>query len=249
MSDIDDDLDKYKPPVEGAGDKTLAIGRNLVSPIAEIFVPGSSGPIAILVDFIKDPYARRHQQWMENISIGLGKLERRNILDDLKTNDEFHSVLIQATLAALRTHQEEKITALRNAVVNTAAGIDISSDLKQLFVRYVDELTPSHITLLRFLSENETKLAQTESFEILFRAFVSENSQPTIERDQFRLLCEDLKARVLVRISPNVNDFDDIYDAVLLESERSGNATDIPLIRVTDMGRQLLSFVTSRQSY
>lgn len=239
------EADKYRPPVEDAADKVLAAARGLVPPIVEMVVPGSSIPITFFADFIKAPYDRRLQRWKEDVSAALISLlhSRGRTLDDLKTNDEFQTILIQASQAAFRTHQQEKITALRNAVVNTAAGINISTDLKQLFVRYVDELTPSHITLLRFLCENETKFAQIDSYETLFQAFIGANEHRGIERDEFKLLLEDLKGRVLIRISASVNDFGDLYDAVLIAE--GGETKSVALLRVTDMGRQLLSFVTS----
>lgn len=244
-SDDDNEFDKYEPPSESAADKVLAAGRSLVPPIAEMFVPGSSLAITFFADFIKAPYDRRLQRWMEDVSATLISLlqSRGHSLDDLKTNDEFQTILIQASQAAFRTHQEEKITALRHAVVNTAGGIEISIDIKQLFIRYVDELTPSHLTLLRFLRENETELAQIDSYENLFQAFIRKNAESKIERDEFRLLCEDLKARVLLRISSDVDDFTDIYEPVLIASE--GAPGTRPLLRVTEMGHQLLEFITS----
>lgn len=225
-----DNLNKYARPVEGTADKAIGIGRDLLGPVADLLMPGASSAITTFTDLVKTPYQRRLQQWQENIGTGVIELSefRQNIVNELKANEEFQSVLLQATQAAIRSHQKEKLSALRNAVVNTAKGIDISSDLKQLFVRYVDELTPSHLTLLRFFNDNLPRLQETESYQDLFEAFKVDSDEHLIGRDEFKLLCKDLKARVLLRVSSNVNDFHDIYEAVILSDSDPNNPTTLP---------------------
>jgi len=104
------EANKYRPPVEGAADKVLAAGRSLVPPIAEMFVPGSSLAITFFADFIKAPYDRRLQQWMENVSGALINLlqSRGRSLDELKTNDEFQTILIQASQASFSHSSRRK---------------------------------------------------------------------------------------------------------------------------------------------
>ncbi|HTS57938.1 MAG TPA: hypothetical protein VMH03_10335, partial [Terriglobales bacterium] len=48
-----------------------------------------------------------------------------------------HTVL-QATQIALRTHQEEKLEALRNAVVNSTSGQVLEDDVRAVFLNLVD---------------------------------------------------------------------------------------------------------------
>ena len=48
------------------------------------------------------------------------------------------SVVLQATQAALRTHQAEKLEALRNAVLNVAAGKGPSDDMQMVFLSFID---------------------------------------------------------------------------------------------------------------
>lgn len=138
----------------------------------------------------------------------------------------------------MRSHQQQKIAALRNAVVNTAKGIDISADLKKTFVRYVDELTPSHVALLRFLRDREQDIAKVDSYETLRQRFISDDGD--IERDEFRLLCEDLRVRILMRVSASVNDFDDVDDSMVISRE---SLVERPFVPVTEIAKQFLAFI------
>ncbi len=82
-----------------------------------------------------------------------------------------------------------------------------------------------------------------KSYELLFQQFNAQYPQTGIERDEFKLLCSDLSARILLRISAIVTDFTDVYDAVIVTE---GDDQSSPYLRVTDMGRKLLAFVRER---
>jgi hypothetical protein len=56
-----------------------------------------------------------------------------------------------ATQIAVRTHQQEKLDALRNAVLNVAAGTAPGDDLQLMFLGFVDAFTPLHLRMLKFL--------------------------------------------------------------------------------------------------
>jgi len=58
---------------------------------------------------------------------------------------------------------------LRQAICNSARGLDIGEDLQLLFIRFIDELTPSHFVLLRFFREKEQEFKELESYEQLFQ--------------------------------------------------------------------------------
>ena len=71
-------------------------------------------------------------------------------LDDLLDDPEFVTVLMRAYQAAARTHEQAKIDALRNAVVNVATGRSPEDDLRLIFLGLVDEFTPAHLSVLAF---------------------------------------------------------------------------------------------------
>lgn len=103
--------------------------------------------------FAKTPIARRLETWSSDVNDKLRLLEERQDgfdRDSVLEDPAFITALLQASSSAIRTHQKEKREALRNAVLNVAAGTNLDDDRTSLFLRYIDELTPSHIEILAF---------------------------------------------------------------------------------------------------
>jgi hypothetical protein len=65
---------------------------------------------------IAPPLDKRRDRWLESLATRLKKCEVR--LESLGEDPAVVSTILYATQAALRTHQEEKLEALRNAVSN-----------------------------------------------------------------------------------------------------------------------------------
>lgn len=70
-------------------------------------------------------------------------------VQELKDNPQFISAVMQASQIALRTHQEDKLQALRNGVPNVAAGNAPEDALQGLFLSYVDFFTVWHMQILK----------------------------------------------------------------------------------------------------
>lgn len=62
----------------------------------------------------------------------------------------FQTTLILAVQAAVRTHSKEKHEALTNAVLNSAISKTPDENRQAMFIRLCDELTETHIHLLKF---------------------------------------------------------------------------------------------------
>jgi hypothetical protein len=106
-----------------------------------------------LFGLLTSPLARRRDDWMEDLERRLRDLEghvKGFRFDDLGQDDQFVSATLQATQAALKTHQEEKLEALRNAVLNVASGKETDPDRQTVFIDLVARFTPFHLALLRF---------------------------------------------------------------------------------------------------
>ena len=67
----------------------------------------------------------------------------------LQNNEEFISTVMQASQAALRTHNAEKLAALRNAIVNIARGQSPDETTQHLLLTLVDTLSEMHLRILK----------------------------------------------------------------------------------------------------
>lgn len=229
---------KHSPPKTSTADHGHAAGRALLSAIP---LAGAAA-VEFFNAIITPPIEKRRQQWMTEIASAIGELHRANteLVSRLHNDTAFHSLLLQASWAAVRNHHAEKLVALKNAVINSARACGPSDDLQLLFIRYVDELTPTHLVVLRFLIENETEVANLEGFPALLSIFAAKIGQQ-LSQEFFKLILEDLDTRVLIRLSKYIDDFADIYspDHLIVDGEKKPE----PRIRVSQIGRQFLSFI------
>ena len=118
-------------------------------------VPVIGSPAAELFGFlVVAPASRRRDEWIRSIDERLVVLESRipGLIESLPSKDEFVTAALHATQVAMRSHQKEKLEALRNAVVNVAAGSAPDSDRQLIFLGWVDAFTPTHLAFLESLA-------------------------------------------------------------------------------------------------
>jgi len=103
--------------------------------------PIIGGPISEFFSMIiAPPLSKRREEWMGIIYQELVRLETEIDgfrIDNLKDNEQFISVLLYATNIAMRTHQKEKIEALRNAVINSATDLPLEDDIQFIFLNLI----------------------------------------------------------------------------------------------------------------
>ena len=100
--------------------------------------------------------ARRRDQWFKELADALGEVERKVEgfkIENLQHSEAFVSAVIQATRAAVGTHQQEKLTALRNAVLNTALGKSLDEEKQGVFWNLIEALSATHLLLLHFFND------------------------------------------------------------------------------------------------
>jgi len=121
--------------------------------------PFVSGPLVEFFNMIiAPPLEKRRDAWMIEIYSRLKKIEEQVEgfkIEELTKNENFISTLFYATQAAMRTHQQEKLQALRNAVINTANMPSTEENLQLMFLNLVDRYTPGHLILLELLDNPE----------------------------------------------------------------------------------------------
>jgi hypothetical protein len=139
-------------------------------------IPGLGGAITEVLSLVLAPAVeRRRHEWFKELAEVVDRLEAKIEgfkVEDLAKNEAFASATIQASLIAFRTHQQEKRKMLRNALVNIGLGKCPDEDIQHIYLRLIDEFTPSHVKILHFLWEgvsqvaaaNETLLRQGKTY-------------------------------------------------------------------------------------
>lgn len=203
------------------------------SPLAELFAA-----------IIAPPLAKRRDAWIEEIADGLTQLQEQVHvlrLEDLSENDSFVSTVMNASAAAIKTHQEEKLNALRNAVLNAALPDAPQDHLQSMFVGLINDLTAWHVVILRWIASkpngvsdsfgpNDTDQDVTNRLIASIRA----SFQPLLDEtaDFGTQIIKDLKDRGL------------IYLGRRPIPVGTGGLLEICAQR-TALGRQFLEFITS----
>lgn len=195
------------------------------------------------------PVSQRRDRWLEDLERRLHELEGKIDgfrFDDLGQNEQFVSATLQATQSALRTHQEEKLEALRNAVLNVATGRSPDEDQQTMFLSYIDELSPWHIRLLLFL-QNPQKLIATSTQQpgafgangVRVAGSISqylEEVYPELrgKRDFYDQIMRDLRSRGLINSSADV-----------LYTMMTASPSGIFAKRTTETADRFLRFITA----
>lgn len=138
--------DKLEPPKASKGDAAHAITKAGLSAIPVIGGPA----VELFQHLVQPPLERRRQEWMTSVGEKLKELEDRGIdIGKLGQSEEFISAVMHASQIALRTHQEEKREALRNAVFNIASGQSPGEALEHMFFDWIDSLSLLHLQILK----------------------------------------------------------------------------------------------------
>ena len=189
-------------PSESTGDH---IHRTARADLAAIPLAGGAS-VELFNLVLAPPIQRRRDEWLNGLAERLGKLEQdgRLVVEELRDNEEFVSTVMQASQAAVQNHQQEKIDALRNAVLNTALGQALEDSKRELFLRWIDELSVWHLRLLALLadppgwfernSKTIPQFAISSSLHQLIQAGMPELSQ---DRGFLEVVAKDLNDRHL----------------------------------------------------
>jgi len=160
---VNNNTDPTEPPKKSFGDHLLTgakIAATVSAPTLSQMtgIPGISEAFESLFSVITPPLERRRAEWMISVYKKLIELEERIDGFSFKTLSEkpfFVDAFMQAFQIAMRNHHEEKLEALRNAVVNTAKPTFPEESLYLTFLNLVDILTPSHLKVLLIVHERE----------------------------------------------------------------------------------------------
>lgn len=218
------------------GDYAYALTRAGISQI-----PIIGAPIAeVLPLIIAPPMEKRRTKWLESLGERLKLLEEKVAgfrLDDLQNNETFITTAMHASQAAIRNHQEEKLEALRNAVLNAALPNAPEEDLQMMFLNYVDSFTPCHLVILEFFN-NPKEWGQKHGVSFSDRYYagspgqILEEALPDLKgkQEQYDLFWKDL-------FSHGLTNTDSLHSTMTPDGMFAS--------RTTAMGKQFLAFISS----
>jgi hypothetical protein len=237
--------DRSLEPAPGrtAFDYGLAVAK--VAAIAFPFL----GAGVTLVDLVTAPMrGKRFSDWCEELRLSLNELSDKvdGLTPEALAKDEaFFSTFAQAAQSAIRTHQREKLDALRNAVLNTAIGNSQSPDYDMVFLSLIERFTPLH---LKVLATFATEAFPPRYIDESLGDDPSSSRQADYERRQS--LYQWVRARV-----PDLEGDEGFLQALLTDLSGAGLTTIHPEIRsvaadrlggtATEFGRALLRFISS----
>jgi len=203
-------------------------------------VPVLGGPAAALLELVIQPHLdNRRTEWLNSIAERLAKLEESDssfLVADLADHPAFTSAILQASAVALRNHDEEKLEALRNAVLNVAVSSTAGEDEHGLFISLIDSFAPWHLRILAFLADKEAIADKREKlpFPSWYAGGVAE---------------------VLEHVYPELVNRRSFYDLIISDLHRAGLATINTLHSMvtggsmlakqsSDMGDRFLAFIS-----
>jgi hypothetical protein len=206
--------------------------------------PYIGGPIAEFFSFvIAPPLEKRRTEWLIEIYKRLLLLEKTSEKfkpENLAKNEKFFSVFLQATQIAMRTHQKEKLDALRNAVTNSILQPDIDESLQLMFLNLIDRYSPWHLKLLHFFSELRQNSGNYEvkNSEISLLSYTHDAIDRTFpeligNQDFYEQIVKELVSHGLLDITTS-------YGKKMTDQK-------IVAFEITEMGKKFLEFIASQE--
>lgn len=193
------------------------------------------GPIGaeVIGLLIQPQITMRRDEWLESLGSAVAELMQQTgspAINELVNNETFTTAVLHASQIALRTHQEEKLGALRNAVLNAALPGAPDDDIQHIFLTIIDSVTPVH---MRFLAYFTMPNSDGEAFGfdpvlMLEAAFPDLKEGPSL----IRLCVDDLPNRKLL-----THEGGSPYAFL-----SPGAAALMP--RISELGKQFLAFIS-----
>jgi hypothetical protein len=146
-----DESSDLTPPTESPGERRRDLAKRAAKGVLGA-VPVAGGALSEVVDALfRHPLEARREKWFAQVAKAIEDLRGRHPevdIAELSRDEEFVTALHQATDAAMRTHHQEKLTALRNAVLNAALPSAPDSDMQSFFIQLAQQLSPTHLRIL-----------------------------------------------------------------------------------------------------
>jgi hypothetical protein len=220
-------------------DGVLTVARTALG-----IIPLAGSSVAeLLTATLESPLAKRRDNWLIKLYEGLRELQERvNGFDpnNLVDNEQFITAATYASQIVLRTHQQKKLEALKNAVLNSAIQTNIPDDYQIIFLNFVDTLTPSHLDVLSFARSPKTWLEAHDiplDEDYMITRPSREYALLDYQKDPnfYGLVINDLKSRGLIETDP------------LWSLDNTLSRDKLEMSFVTDLGHNFLRYISEPQ--
>ena len=125
-----------------------------ISRITQTIVPHAGGAASVYENIIRPQLGKRGYKFLQSVLdkiFAIALSEPDVSIDLILSNPDFAAFIMEATQSASLTSSEEKLEALRNAVLNFALVLDPGEDKRSLFLRAITDFTPTHLRILRII--------------------------------------------------------------------------------------------------
>ena len=149
-------------PDEKSGRRTIT---DTVVEAGAAAIPFVGGSLAVLLAHaFSHSYEQRLRNWMEELAEAVQELYDSEGVDieALSEDQAFLDAVATATRIAEKSGSEVKRNALKNALFNIGIATDVDADKCLIYLRYVDELTPSHMRVLAFFDDPVKAVSNVE---------------------------------------------------------------------------------------
>lgn len=181
--------------------------RQIIQAVVDV-APGGGGVNRVADVLFAAKVQKRRDDWFRRIGVALAELLQRAddldaAVDALASDDRLVTAVMVATDIAGRTHEEEKLEALRNACLHTATDKDLDDQYVYVFLRLIDDLSTLHLKVLTYLSDPigyfEMHNIERPHFIAAARRQAFEQAMPAVAADKqiTDLVLRDLEARGL----------------------------------------------------
>jgi hypothetical protein len=168
-----------------------------LGPLTEFFIDTYIGP----------PANKRTRNFLnavvEQLNEVKSKIESVNF-----ENPVFQTTFMQACQIAARTHQEQKLGALRNVVLNSSIPSSLEDDILAMFLNWIDGFTALHVSTLKHLHYlDRYALKELEKYF------------PMLEQNRavYNQVLKDLANRGLINLEENYTTKEDADGDIVLQ--------------------------------
>jgi hypothetical protein len=183
---------------------------------------------------IMPPVEKRRIEFLNRIAEDLQDLKYN--FQNLSQNEIFVTALLQGIQIAIRNHQQQKLDALRNAIINTAKPLFADDNFTLMFLNWIDIFTPWHLRLLEEINKGDIIFGTLENprqeiiNDSLLEQITSGFPESEFDPDLVRQALEDLRSRGLVKVD-------------LVSQTQYGEFPS--KVRLVVLGKKFLEFVTN----